>query len=536
MASNTHNALSQVAVYLVGAGPGDPGLLTIAAAAALRNADIVVYDYLANVRLLDYCKADAQKIYVGKSAGAHTLTQGQINQLLVDKARELDERHPGQRRSIVRLKGGDPYVFGRGGEEGEFLKAHHISFVTIPGITSGIAAPAYAGIPLTHRDMASTITLVTGHEKSDKPDEGDAPGVNYAALAQLGGTLVFYMGVKSLPLITARLIAGGMEKDTPVAVIRWGTHPHQQTVTGTLATITDVVASAKITAPAITIVGRVVALRDTLDWFEQRPLFGQTVLVTRTRQQASNLSDQLAQLGANILEAPTIELAPPEDWSAIDHALGTLQTYDWVVFTSANGVRAAWERLRLLSLDARAFGGLNVAAIGPTTADALHNIGIMPDLIPEKFVGEELAAALRETLAAGSTHPKPLAGKRFLLLRADIARPVLSQELCEAGGHVDDLPIYRTVRPAALPEEVVAALRAGQIHWITFTSAATAVNLHALLSEELRQAVQSIRKISIGPITTAALQELHWPPTVEAATHDIAGIVHAIQENININK
>ena len=546
-------AKNPVTVYLVGAGPGDPGLLTVAAAEALRQADVVVYDYLANARLLDLCRAEAQRIYVGKSAGQHTLTQDGINQLLVDKARELARGQPDGTpsvsagptpseisnlksqitpRTVVRLKGGDPYVFGRGGEEGEVLRANGIDFIEIPGITSGIAAPAYAGIPVTHRDFTSTITLITGHEKegADTADEGTAR-VNYEALAKLNGTLVFYMGVKSLPQITTRLMAGGLAKTTPAAVIRWGTHPRQQTVTGTLETIVEVVQKAGITAPAITIVGQVVTLRDTLNWFERRPLFGQTVLVTRTRQQASQLSDDLARLGANVLEAPTIELAPPLDWAPIDAALGNLKAYHSIVFTSANGVRAAWDRLRVLKLDARAFGGRHVAAIGPSTADALAQIGIMPDVIPEKFVGEELAAALRQTF--GGAGSAPLAGQRFLLLRADIARPVLREELAKAGAQVDDLPIYRTICPAALPDDVLSALRANQVNWITFTSASTANNLCAMLPDDLRPTVAGVKKLSIGPITTAALEKLSWPPTLEAPQHDIPGMVAALQARLS---
>lgn len=521
-------ALTPVTVYLVGAGPGDPGLLTVAAAEALRQADVVVYDYLANARLLELCRPEAERIYVGKSAGKHTLTQDQINQVLVDKAGELAQQEGGGQRTVVRLKGGDPYVFGRGGEEGEVLHAKGIDFVEIPGITSGIAAPAYAGIPVTHRNFTSSITLITGHEKegSETADEGTAR-VNYEALAKLNGTLVFYMGVKSLPQITAKLMAGGLANSTPAAVIRWGTHAKQETVTGTLDSIVEVVRQAGITAPAITIVGQVVTLRDTLNWFERRPLFGQTVLVTRTRQQASELGDALGRLGATVLEAPTIELAPPEDWSEIDAALRKLAEYDSIVFTSANGVRAAWGRLREMKLDARAFGGLHVAAIGPSTADALAEIGIVPDVIPEKFVGEELAVALRQ--AFGGTGAEPLSGKRFLLLRADIARPVLREELRKAGAQVDDLPIYRTLRPAGLPEDVVTALRTGQVEWVTFTSASTANNLHDMLPEDLHGVVAGIKKLSIGPITTAAMEKLGWKPTLEAPQHDIRGMVAAMR-------
>ena len=522
-----NNKQTSAVVYLVGAGPGDPGLLTVAARDAIARADVLVYDYLANPRLLDIAPARCEKIYVGKSAGKHTLTQEQINQLLVEKAKE-GKRQEKSQWTVVRLKGGDPYVFGRGGEEAETLRGVGIEFIVIPGITSGIAAPNYAGIPVTHRDFATTLTLVTGHEKEGSGDrgQGSEERVNFAALAQLGanGTLCFYMGVKALPSITKNLIAGGLAKTTPAAVIRWGTHPHQQTVTGTLETIVDVVKKAGITAPAMTVVGRVVELRSTLNWFESRPLFGQTVLVTRTRQQASELTAQLTELGANVLEAPTIELVDPVTWDEVDACFENLGAFNWVVFTSANGVRAAWERIRLLGKDARMFFGLRVGAIGPTTAAALEQIGIVPDVIPEKFVGEELAAALKGTIGEKHLH-----GARFLLLRADIARPVLREQLEAAGAEVHDVAIYRTVRPDALPEDVLEALREGKVNWITFTSASTAQNLFELLPADLREKVAGIRKLSIGPVTTAAMQKLNWPPTLEAAQHDIPGMVAALR-------
>ncbi len=522
--------MNQVLVYLVGAGPGDPGLITVAGAATLQHADVVVYDYLANRQLLSQCPPEAELIYVGKSGNQHTKTQDEINQILVDKALELRAKSPAgktQRLTVVRLKGGDPYVFGRGGEEGEFLRARGIDFVEIPGITSGIAAPAYAGIPVTHRDFTSTITLITGHEKESTEASETDSRVNYEALAKLNGTLVFYMGVKGLPTIVERLVAGGLDPATPAAVIRWGTHPHQQTVTGTLASIVEVVRNAGITAPAITVIGKVVSLRDTLNWFERQPLFGQRILVTRTRQQSSELTAQLAALGAQVIEAPTIALEEPDDWTEIDRSLQQIPAYDWVVFTSANGVRAAWRRLRELTFDTRHFGASNIAAIGPATAEALEEIGIVPDVIPEKFVGEELAAAIKTRLG-----DEEVRHKRFLLLRADIARPALREALEKLGATVDDLAVYHTVKPVALPEDVLTAIRDGQIDWITFTSASTAVNLHEMLPADLRETAGKISRLSIGPITTTALKELGWPPTVEADAHDIPGMVEALVEHI----
>lgn len=542
-------------VYLVGAGPGDPGLLTQAGAEALRRAAVVVYDYLANPELLKLAPPTAELIYVGKSGNQHTKTQDQINAILVEKALE----HAG--KAVVRLKGGDPFVFGRGGEEAEVLRAAGIPFVVIPGITSGIAAPAYAGIPVTHRNFTSTITLITGHEREDERDavtrrrgdaasgtepanrkSGEAAGgeedgrVDYGALAKLKGTLVFYMGIKSLPVISQRLIAAGLDPHTPAAVIRWGTRSEQQTVTGTLATIPQVVEQAGLKAPAITIIGRVVSLRDTLNWFESRPLFGQTVIVTRTRQQASELSARLSILGAKILEIPTIELQPPEaaQWPAIDRALQQIPSYDWIVFTSANGVHAAWKRLRHLGLDARHFpADRHVAAVGDATARALEDIGIYPNLVPEKFTGDALAAAIGEKI---NNQKSQIKNPRFLLLRADIARPVLREELAKIG-QVDDVPIYHTVRPDHLPAEALAAIAELASHpasaWITFTSASTAANLWELLPPDHRQAVAGIRRASIGPITSEALRKLgkgEWGPSVEAAPHNLDGLVAALMD------
>jgi uroporphyrinogen III methyltransferase / synthase len=559
-------------VYLVGAGPGDPGLLTVAGARALGRAGVVVYDYLANPELLKLAPAAAELVYVGKIGNQHTKSQQEINAILVEKARELFAKIKNRKSKIenalvVRLKGGDPYVFGRGGEEAEYLRAQGVPFVVVPGVTSGIAAPAYAGIPVTHRDFTSTITLITGHEKEeagtgggdretgrqgDKEtrgtgDDGSEPvpgkgvaeeggeglsgRVNYEALAKLEGTLVFYMGIKALPRIVERLMAAGSAPGTPAAVIRWGTRTNQQTVTGTLATIVEEVRKAGIKAPAITLVGKVVGLRPTLNWFEERPLFGQRILVTRTRQQASELSEQLAELGARVLEAPTIEIVAPgaEELPEIDRHLAQLPAYDWVVFTSANGVRAAWERLREAGFDARHFAASNVAAIGPATAEALEEIGIYPDLIPEKFVAEELAEALKASIGEDG---EEIRHKRFLLLRADIARPVLREELLKLGAIVEDVAIYRTVKPAGLPEEVGEALAEEAVDWVTFTSASTARNLWELLTAEQRQVIARAKRASIGPITTAALAKLghgQWAATVEAGEHDIGGLLRAIR-------
>jgi uroporphyrinogen III methyltransferase/synthase len=513
---------SQGIVYLVGAGSGDPGLITVRGAELLKSADVVVYDYLSNPRLLSHCP-HAETVYVGKKAAQHSMTQEQINALLVELAQKG--------KKVVRLKGGDPFVFGRGGEECEALVAAGLPFEIVPGVTAAIAAPAYAGIPVTHRDLNSSFTFITGHEKEQTYQEpqaqsreaGSATDLDWSALAKLP-CMAFYMGVKALPRICQKLIEHGMSPDMPAATIRWGTMPRQKTVTGTISTLPQRVAEARLQAPALTIVGKVVELRQTFNWFETRPLFGQTIVVTRTRQQASDLSAKLADLGADVIEAPTIELAPPADWSQVDQALKSIGDYDWVIFTSQNGVSYARQRLVELGLDARAFGKTKVAAIGDATARAIRQeLFLSVDLCPESFVAEALADAL---LAEGVVK-----GGRFLLLRADIARPILREKL-QAGGavRVDDIAIYQTRTAAALPPVVIEGLACGDIHWITFTSSSTARNFVALLGPDYRAKLADVKLASIGPITSATMRELGLPPTIEAEQFNIEGLADAIHQ------
>lgn len=513
-------------VYLVGAGPGDPGLITVRGMRLLEQADVVVYDYLANPQLLAVCP-DAELIYVGKKAAQHSMTQERINALLVEKGKA------GLR--VVRLKGGDPYVFGRGGEEGQALAAAGVAFEVVCGVTSAIAAPAYAGIPVTHRDCNSSFTILTGHEKeSDYQDPdaaacggGAASDVDWNVLAKLP-CIAFYMGVKTLPRICQKLIEAGMSPDTPAATVQWGTTPRQRTVAGTVANLPQRVQEAKLTPPAITIIGQVVGLRDTLNWFEKRPLFGKTVVVTRTRQQASDLGAQLTELGANVIEVPTIELTAPEDASAIDAALRSAGQYDWVVFTSANGVHFARQRLMELGLDARALGNAKIAAIGQATAAAVRDaLCLKVDLCPENFVAEALADALCQA--------KQIAGKRFLLLRADIARPVLRHRLEQGGAaEVNDVPIYETRPAKALPPGLLEMLDGGQVDWITFTSSSTVKNFVALLGKQHHQRLQRVHLASIGPITTTTMKELGLEPTVQAEEYTIDGLVAAIGQQRNL--
>jgi uroporphyrinogen III methyltransferase/synthase len=507
-------------VYLVGAGPGDPGLITVRGAELLRKADVVVYDYLSNPLLLRHAN-QAKAIYVGKKAAQHSMSQDQINALLVEEAKAG--------RRVVRLKGGDPFVFGRGGEECEALHAAGVRFEIVPGVTAAIAAPAYAGIPVTHRDLNSSFSFVTGHEKEDtyrEPesrtrDSGAASDLDWTALAKLP-CLAFYMGVKALPRICQKLIEHGMDPSMPAATIRWGSTARQKTVVGTLADLPQRVAEAGLGPPALTIVGRVVGLRDTMNWFETRPLFGQTIIVTRTRQQVSNLTDRLSGLGANVIEAPTIELAPPGDWSEVDAALKSINKFDWVVFTSQNGVRAARERLTEIGLDGRAFANAKIAAIGDVTAKAIREeLFLTVDLCPESFVAEALADALATSGEVG--------GKRFLLLRADIARPVLCERLKNDGAaEVQDIAIYETRPVPALPPELIVALDAGDVAWVTFMSSSTARNFTGLLGSDYRQKLAGVKIASIGPITTASLHDLGLEPNVQASSFTIDGLVEAL--------
>ena len=507
-------------VFLVGAGPGDPGLLTLRGAELLSRAQVVVYDYLASPLLLKHCPS-AEIIYVGKKAAQHTRTQDQINALLVAKAKEG--------KQVVRLKGGDPFIFGRGGEECLALAAEGIAFEVVPGITSAIAAPAYAGIPVTHRDLNSSFTLMTGHEKeedyrdpraSDRPT-GDASDLDWSVLAKLPA-LAFYMGVKALPRLCRKLVEHGMDPSTPAASIRWGTTPRQQTVVGTVATLADEVAAAGLQPPAMTIIGKVVALRNTLNWFESRPLFGKTVVVTRTREQAGDLTMRLMELGAQVIEAPTIELVESSDLAGIDAALRSAGGFDWIVFTSANGVSFTRTRLKQLHLDVRVFGTAKIAAIGDITARAIQDqLSLRVDLCPTRFVAEALADELQSQ--------GQIAGGKFLLLRADIARPILTDRL-RAGGAADvqDVAIYETRRPATLPDELLQALSAHQVHWITFTSSSTARNFAEMLGPDYPAKLHGIRLASIGPITTQTMQELGLPPSVEADISDIPHLADVI--------
>lgn len=509
-------------VFLVGAGPGDPGLLTVRGARLLEQADVVVYDALANPKLLSYCPQACERIYVGKQAARHSMTQDQINALLVEKGLAG--------KKVVRLKGGDPFVFGRGGEECQVLRDAGVPFEVVPGITAALAAPAYAGIPVTHRDLNSSFTFVTGHEKEEEyrdtaaKERGAARGasdVDWGALARLPA-LAFYMGVKALPRISAKLIEHGMDPATPAAIIERGTTSRQRTVVGTLVDLPQKAVDAGVVPPAMTVVGQIVTLRTSIDWFESRPLFGQTVLVTRTREQASELSQKLEELGADVIEAPTIELSTSSNKANVQDAIKRAGNYDWVVFTSAAGVRFTKQALLEMDSDVRVFGSARVAAIGDATARAVRDeLALRVDVSPARFVAE----ALSDALEVGGH----VVGKRFLLLRADIARPLLRERLVAGGAaEVNDVPIYETRTASALPAPVVEALDARRVNWITFTSGSTVRNLTQLLGPDYAVKLAGVKLASIGPVTTQTLRELGLEPTVQADVFDLDGLVRAM--------
>ncbi|MFH1489915.1 MAG: uroporphyrinogen-III C-methyltransferase, partial [Pseudomonadota bacterium] len=413
-------------VVLVGSGPGDPGLLTLKAKACIERADVVIYDYLANPSFLAYAKESAELIYVGKKGGSHTMSQEDINRLIIEKARGGVH--------VVRLKGGDPFIFGRGGEEAEELVRAGIPFEIVPGITSAIAVPAYGGIPLTHRDFTSTVAFVTGHED---PTKGKSD-IAWDKISTGVGTLVFLMGIGNLAGIADNLMANGRPPGTPVAVIQRGTTPEQRTLVGTLGDIGEKALQSGIKPPGIIVVGEIVRLRETLNWFEGMPLFGRRIVVTRAREQSSGFLARLAELGAECIEFPTIETVPPEDWEPLDEAIRSLENYHWLLFTSVNGVKAFFRRLDFLGRDVRDLKGLKLGAIGPRTAEALREKGLRPDLVPDEYRAEAVVSAFKRESAGGL---------RILLPRAAQAREVLPEELAKMGASVDVVAAYRTVKP-----------------------------------------------------------------------------------------
>ena len=509
-------------VYLVGAGPGDPGLLTLKAKECLSQADVVVYDYLANETFLEYADHETELIYAGKKGGSHTMNQKEINSLLVKKAKEG--------LTVVRLKGGDPFIFGRGGEEVQDLVKAGVSFEVVPGVTSAIAVPAYAGIPLTHRDYNSTVTFVTGHEDPTKKESDIA----WDALARSRGTLVFLMGVGNLPRIVENLMEHGRSPETPVAIIQNGTVPEQKTLVGKLQDITEQAQSEGLKPPAVIVVGDIVNLRKELDWFEKRPLFGKRIVVTRAREQASDFLVRLNELGAACIEFPTIEVVPPTSWDALDRAIVRLERYQWVLFTSVNGVKFFFERLNTLGMDVREMKDLKVGAIGPKTAQALKQNRINPDLVPHEYRAEAIVTGMKK---------EEVKGARILLPRATKARDVLPIELVNMGAIVDEVPAYQTLKPTQDTAHVREMLEQEKIHMVTFTSSSTVSNFIEMFQAERGQLQKWMEKVAvacIGPITAQTAKDKGLsvsliPPeyTIESLT---SAMVHFFESSRDLKR
>lgn len=500
-------------VYLVGAGPGDPGLLTRRGAELLTFADVVVYDALVNQQLLQLAPKGAEIIYGGKRSRDHAIPQDQLNQLLVKKAKEG--------KTVVRLKGGDPYVFGRGGEEAQELVAEGVPFEVVPGISSVVAAPNYAGIPLTHRDHCSSFTVFTGHE--DPTKEGSA--LDLAWLAKSPGTKVILMGVERIRILASQLVSQGMSPETPVGMIRWGTTTRQETLFGTLATIADRVEKAGFSAPAVTIIGGVVSLHEQLDWFQKRPLFHERIVVTRTREQASEVSRRLRGMGADVLEIPTIKLAPPDDQLALVDAILGLNSYEWLVFTSPNGVTTFFDAFFKSFKDLRDLGGCRIAAVGPATAAKLQELHLQVDLMPAEYVSSQIAEAFQGE--------QSIENLNVLLLRAQVANPDLPKELSGLGAIVDDVACYKTVPETDDVTGCAARFQEEGADWITFSSASTVENFHARFDLVATKAKwPRIRFASIGPETTKAIVALGLQPDVEAKPHNIDGLIAAVENAV----
>lgn len=503
-------------VYLVGAGPGDPGLLTIKGLEAIKEADCIIYDFLANSRLLEHAKPGSETIYVGKKGSFKTISQDEINSLIIKKAKAGN--------TVVRLKGGDPFIFGRGGEEAEGLVDEGIPFEVVPGVTSAIAAPAYAGIPLTHRDLSSSVTFVTGQENPLK----ESTSIDWKGLPSGKGTLVFLMGWKNLPLIMKNLAENGWAPSTPVALIRWGTLTKQKSVAGRLDNIVELGEKAGIKPPMITVVGDVVKLKEKLDWFESKPLFGKRVLVTRATEQAGVFTGLLESYGAEPIAFPTIKTKPMPGSSGLDKAIKRLSTYDWAIFTSANGVKYFFDRLQALGLDLRELKGVKLCAVGPMTEKAIRALGLGVDLVPKEFKGDAIIGAIGK---------RGIKGRRFILPRALKAREVLPAEIKRLGGKIDIVPAYRTVRPTKEANELKKLLLEGGVDCITFTSSSTVTNFVSMFRKaELHDLIRNVRIACIGPITADTAKGYGFNVDIMPKDYTIPGLTEAMSEYYRINK
>lgn len=499
-------------VYIVGAGPGDIGLFTIKGLKCLQRADVVVYDFHLNAQILNYIKHNAEFIYAGKRGGQHSMTQDEINQTLIEKAK--------QGKTVCRLKGGDPFVFGRGGEEAEALFNAGVEFEIVPGVSSSIAAPAYAGIPLTHRSYSSSLAIVPGYEDAEKKKSS----INWEKLATGVGTIVFLMTVKNIALVCQRLIENGRDPDTPVAVIRWGTRPDQTTLVGKLKGIAELIKERDIKPPAVMVVGEVVKLRERLKWYEKKPLFGHRILVTREHSTGFEL---LEELGAEIIEFPTIKIVPPEDYSELDAVIERIESYNWLILTSANAVKFFFKRLFEKERDIRDLKGIRICAIGTKTGAEIRRYGIKVDLIPEEFNAEGLIEAFIAE-HPGHDPEQKLRGIRFLLPRAEKAREILPEKIKELGGEIDVVTAYRAIRPELLGRRLRRFLKEGKISIATFTSAATFNNFIAIMGKEAHELLKGVMIAVIGPVTARAVEsaglKVHIMPqqaTIEAMIKEI---------------
>jgi len=504
-------------VYLVGAGPGDIGLLTVKGLRCLRKAEVVIYDFHLNAQILNYINHKAEFIYAGKRGGHHTMNQDEINATLIKKAKEGN--------IICRLKGGDPFVFGRGGEEAEILSKEGIEFEIVPGVSSSIAAPAYAGIPLTHRLFSSSFAVIPGYEDITKEESA----IKWSKLATGVGTLVFLMAVKNVASIAQKLIDNGLSPDTPVAIVRWGTRPDQKTIVGTLENIARILKENDIKPPAVMVVGEVVKLRESLNWYEKKPMFGHRILVTREHLEGF---EPLEELGAEILAFPTIEIVPPKNYNELDNAINSIETYHWLIFTSRNGVKYFLGRFFEKNRDIRDLKGINICTIGNRTAREIEKYGLKVDLIPERFHAEGLIEAIikmqtnkrksatqnpplgphsggfaGENESPEETKSKILKGVRFLLPRAEVAREVFPETVRGLGGEIDVPVVYRTIKPESHGKRLKRFLREGKITIATFTSAATFYNFKEIIGEDVEKFLKGVAIAAIGPVTANAIEK-----------------------------
>lgn len=499
-------------VYLIGAGPGDPGLFTLKGKRLLEQAEVVVYDRLVSDGILSLANPEAEMIYVGKVSGKHALSQDEINALLVEKA--------SQGKIVARLKGGDPFLYGRGGEEAQFVRQHGFDFEVVPGITSAIAVPAYAGIPVTHRDSTSSFAVITGHEKPDKAESS----IHWAEISQGIGTLVFLMGVENLPYICRQLLSNGRDPNTPVALVRWGTRPEQEVLSGTLQNIVEKVRTSSFKPPAVIIVGDVVALRDELQWVEKKPLWGQRIVVTRARAQASALAEKITDLGGAVLEFPSIEIRREKNLSSLHNALRSIDHYDWIIFTSANAVDIFLTEIIEIGMDIRDLKGCEICAIGPATQKELEKRGLRVRFVPEEYRAEGILRELQSQV---------LPGQWVLLPRARGARSILPDGLRQWGLHINEVFLYEAIASRRVSQKTMDRVLMGDMDYLTFTSSSTVTNFVKIVGRENIETInQQVRVACIGPVTADTAQSLGFNVPVLANRYTIDGLLEAILEDV----